>query len=725
MATKGATQIKSSVIMALEAEKDAIVKLSDNYSKNNDPKLANQINKLNLHMHAKIAVLSEQLPKEDVAILDKIQNESNKAVEEAANKNKMQVEYVDIRNVDVNIEGKKEKLHLHLNNILLNATDSNHFVSLLPIGVKKALEDVNLESPLFLNGDPGNKIRGLIELRDLIRSKANEDQVIDNGVNINDSAAVNINRMFNDSKFNDMQKISMLENNNIASCLNQDTVKNLLVCGNQALEKKIASSSAINSLTPKDFASILNTGKLNGKDLSPSTIIEIVSNGILVKKIGQNEFEKTKSNKAATPQELERLSAERFYKVLTFAAKGNALNLGGKYCLECIFGMLKNEELIKAMQSNGKDMYTLLTTAIDSSKKKSNVVLPNVLAVTNGISVNESFWKLQNKAQIESLANLRIYYLEKNIASSKEAASKLSTSSAERLIFKFLSDEKVMQNGELLKKLNSVTLSKLFAEPNINKNGLAKNPSLFILNQTFLDPNPKNNNYLFKNVSQDVKVSLASNSALFESIIVPDSIKKRIITLSIFENMSPETHGAISTLLLNKTAIPFVPKSKLNMFFSKMATPSVINGNDTLISIVNEVFLSRSINSNKSALSNTPEALSSLFSSEAIVAKFGNEKIKDYLEKANLPVNISSMKWIEIKLGIIKNKAITLSESEITSIISDNDAGIRAALASKPGVELLLSNDQIKALVEDSNPIVNAEAFNNIPLLIKYLNNVR
>ena len=282
-----------------------------------------------------------------------------------------------------------------------------------------------------------------------------------------------------------------------------------------------------------------------------------------------------------------------------------------------------------------------------------------------------------------------------------------------------------MQNGELLKKLNSVTLSKLFAEPNINKNGLAKNPSLFILNQTFLDPNPKNNNYLFKNVSQDVKVSLASNSALFESIIVPDSIKKRIITLSIFENMSPETHGAISTLLLNKTAIPFVPKSKLNMFFSKMATPSVINGNDTLISIVNEVFLSRSINSNKSALSNTPEALSSLFSSEAIVAKFGNEKIKDYLEKANLPVNISSMKWIEIKLGIIKNKAITLSESEITSIISDNDAGIRAALASKPGVELLLSNDQIKALVEDSNPIVNAEAFNNIPLLIKYLNNVR
>ena len=83
------------------------------------------------------------------------------------------------------------------------------------------------------------------------------------------------------------------------------------------------------------------------------------------------------------------------------------------------------------------------------------------------------------------------------------------------------------------------------------------------------------------------------------------------------------------------------------------------------------------------------------------------------------------MKWIEIKLGIIKNKAITLSESEITSIISDNDAGIRAALASKPGVELLLSNDQIKALVEDSNPIVNAEAFNNIPLLIKYLNNVR
>ena len=133
MATKGATQIKSSVIMALEAEKDAIVKLSEDYSKSNDPKLANQINKLNLHMHAKIAVLSQQLPKDDVTVLDKIQDESNKAVEEAASKNKMQVEYVDIRNVDVNIGGKKEKLHLHLHNILLNATDSNHFVSLLHI----------------------------------------------------------------------------------------------------------------------------------------------------------------------------------------------------------------------------------------------------------------------------------------------------------------------------------------------------------------------------------------------------------------------------------------------------------------------------------------------------------------------------------------------------------------------------------------------------------------
>ena len=723
MATKGATQIKSSVIMALEAEKDAIVKLSEDYSKSNDPKLANQINKLNLHMHAKIAVLSQQLPKDDVTVLDKIQDESNKAVEEAASKNKMQVEYVDIRNVDVNIGGKKEKLHLHLHNILLNATDSNHFVSLLPVGVKNALDDVNLESPLFLNGDPGNKIYGLIELRNLIRPNANDGQIIDNGININDKTAAIMNGMFNDPKFENMQKISLLENNNIAACLNQDTVRNLLVCGNQALEKKIASSIAMNVLAPKDFVSILNTGKLNGKDLSSSTIYEIASNGILVKKIGENEFGKTKRSKPATPEELERLSAERFYKVLTLASKGNTLKLGGKYSIECISGLLKNEELMKAMHANGKDTYNLLTTAIDSSKKKSNVVLPNALAVITGISGNESFWKVQNKTQIESLANSNVEHLEKSIASSKEAANKLSSSSAERLIFKFLSDEKVMQNGELLKKLNSVALSKLLNESSINKNGLAKNPSLFIVNQTFLDPNPNNNNFLFKNVGHDVKAALASNSELFESILVPDSIKKRIITLSILENTGPTTNGAISALLLNKSAIPFVPKSKLNMFFSSLAMPSVINNNNALISGVNEVFLSRLISSNKSALSKTPGALSALFSSEAIVAKFGNEKINKYLERANLPANISSIKWIEIKLGIIKNKAVMLSESEINSIMSDNDAGVRAALASKPGAELVLSSDQISKLAEDPAPIVRAEVFNNIPLLIKYLEN--
>ena len=722
MATKGAIQIKNSVIMALEAEKDAIVKLSNDYSKNNDPKLANQINKLNLHMHAKIAVLSQQLPKEDVDVLDKIQDESNKAVEEAASKNKMKVEYVDIRNVDVNIGEKKEKLHLHLNDVLLNAKDSNHFVSILPVEVKKALDTINLDSPLFLNGDPGNKIYGLIELRDLIRPKENENPVVDNGVSIDDKAAKIINDMFNDSNFSDNEKLSLLDNDKVAACLNKDTVIKLLVCGNKELETKIASSIAINSLTPKDFVSILNTGKLNGNNLSPSTIYEIASNGILVKKIGENEFAKTKSNNNATLEELERLSAERFYNVLTRAAKGKALKLGGKYNQECISGILKNEELIKAMHSNGKDLYGLLNIAIASSKKGLNVAKP-ALTVINGISGNESFWKLQNKAQIESLVDSKINYLEKNIASSKEASKKLSPSYAEKLIFKFLSDETVMQNGELLKRLNTVALSKLMAEQNINKNGLAKNPSLFILDQKFLDPNPNNNNFLFENVGKDVKISLASNSELFKSLIVPDSIKKRIITLSIFGNMKPETHEAISTLLSNKTAIPFVPKSKLNMFFSRIATPSVISNNDALISAVNEVFLSRSISSNKSVLSKTPGALSSLFSSEAIVAKFGTEKIKDYLKRANLPANISSTKWIEIKIGIIKNKAVTLSESELNSIISSNDSGVRAALASKPGVELIISQDQISNLANDPAPIVVYNVFNNIPLLIRYLNN--
>ena len=163
----------------LEKERDRIIKAAQEYEKTGDPRLIKDINKMNLHFHAKIEILAHT-HKDEAEEMRKLLDETNGAIEQAAAKHHKIVKYVDISNTPVKYNGTTRPLHEHLNEHMHDVDNNNQrgnvkrvaqiFVDELntpdnlAAARREAMETINLDAEFLAHGKEAEDIYGLMAL---------------------------------------------------------------------------------------------------------------------------------------------------------------------------------------------------------------------------------------------------------------------------------------------------------------------------------------------------------------------------------------------------------------------------------------------------------------------------------------------------------------------------------------------------------------------------------
>ncbi|MEM0201367.1 MAG: hypothetical protein QXD23_03090, partial [Candidatus Micrarchaeaceae archaeon] len=88
----------------------------------------------------------------------------------------------------------------------------------------------------------------------------------------------------------------------------------------------------------------------------------------------------------------------------------------------------------------------------------------------------------------------------------------------------------------------------------------------------------------------------------------------------------------------------------------------------------------------------------------------------DYLD-----INKRNKRLEEIMIGLINNEAVLFSPDDIQPLLKVPNRDVRAALASREGVEELLSIDDIKSLINDPDPLVRTNAASNTGILLRFV----
>ncbi len=728
---EGAAQIPKNLFAQIEKERDAIIKLCAEYQKNKDDKTANKINELNLHMHAKISVLSENMKPVDVKELEKIQEQANNGVEQAAKAHSMKVDYVDIRNVDVTANGVTKKLHKHLNDALEKATDSESFVSLLPTQVSKALTKINLDKDILLNGDTDLELKGLLELNDIHRGSEKVTNPKTNPITENVRLSEAEKQKLNDivKSTNDQKLVNSIVNSpDFNSALTKDTVMELLTHKNDKISKLVAESPVLKILSNNELVTLLNKGTINGKDASKEVIEGVFSNPDIVNAIGESQFKKKGITVPRTQDIIETIAAEKIFSIFKSASQGKPSTLaGGKYTGEAIKGLAKNKKAMEVLLKNNHDIFKLFddsVTKLNSGYNKKGFVLFNAVSFVNGIRESDTFWSGINRTQLGSL--LKIPSLKKFISENPNAAVNLSGAQAIDLFSSDISNVLVTRNHELLNKIPESVISILISNPNINKVGLAQNKSLGKLNETFLDPT--NANFIFKTNNQNpnqFKILISENRDLFNpNNSLSQKVKKRLANQFILSDFNVNTHPQIITPLvsaafLNPELIKFITKSKVMLFCNKYDVTEYLTRNPEIVTSLSRSNIESLIVSG-SSFSKNPGSISALMSNSHVIKKLGTVKINKFINDY-LDVNNRTPELEEVIIGLIKNNDLVLSYNDISTYTASSNVKIKGAIASRTGVENLLTNQEILELFNTSNASVRASAMSNPGLFKRFL----
>ena len=182
MATKSAAATISGRLTRkemLEKERDKIIKVAQEYEKTGDPRLIRDINRMNLHFHAKIEILAHTY-KGEAEGMRKLLDETNGAIEQAAAKHAKIVKYVDISNTPVKYNSKTMPLHEHLNKHMHGVNNSNQSSDVkrvaqifvdelnepnnLATARRKAMKTIDLDAEFLAHGKEVEDIYGLVAL---------------------------------------------------------------------------------------------------------------------------------------------------------------------------------------------------------------------------------------------------------------------------------------------------------------------------------------------------------------------------------------------------------------------------------------------------------------------------------------------------------------------------------------------------------------------------------
>ncbi|MGC8479787.1 MAG: hypothetical protein ACP5M9_03945 [Candidatus Micrarchaeia archaeon] len=720
-------QIPKNVAMELEKEKIMIINLCNSYSKNKDDVVANKINELNLHMHAKIAVISESLSPDDIKSLDKIQGEANKAVEAAAGAHNLKVNYVDIKQTDVTINGKTEKLHRHLHHALENSNGAENFVSVLPTEVAKKLKEINLDVDKFLTGDQSYNTTGIIGLYDIHRKSKDEETPPPAPIVLNDRQKDGINEIIK-GKSNPIRDIAIsnfLNNDVIASAITGENALLLLMSSNKRIKEATASSKAINNIYAEDLIKILNTGMVNSVELSREVIKNLYSNPAIIEKIGEHEYEHSKKKERKSLDLIKSLAADKLFSVLSRAVSDKKLSIGGKNTVAALEGLAGNEAAIELMLKEGKKLHDLVHSG---SLTTNNKMLSSMAKVVIDCATRtNAFWKdIESKKLHEMLA---VPILEDAISRNPSACLNLDKNDVLELLKKKGSEVVVAANNVLIRLVSPEEIKALVASNKINIDGLSKNTSLAVLGDKYLNPNKNNTEYIFRNASNTVLLSLAGNEGLFSSTDVSEKTKKRLVDVELLRFFGAKTANTstwkakeliIRTAFLNPELVKYAGSNKVAGFLLNYESLEVLDKNPEVIKRLNKKDL-KTIIETKNTLSDKVGGLEKLLSMEETVNKLSSKNIDKYIDEFTKGKNITRQTE-EIFCGIIKNNGIIITDVEAEAYAKSGYTYVRAAIASRPGANFLLKSQDIIALFNDADVGVRSAAILNENLLLHYLN---
>ena len=724
-ADQGIAQIHKNLYAELEKEKEAILKLCSAYQQNKDEKIADKINELNLHMHAKISILSENMKPVDAKELEKLQNEANKGVEAAAKTHSMKVDYVDIRNINVTANGVTKKLHMHLNDVLEKASDAQSFVSLLPTQVNKALTKINLDKELLLNGDSELFLKGLLELNELRRSSevVSNPEREDKGRlhELSNQEKVKLNDILKNA---DDEKLvgSIVNSSDMNSALTKDTVKELLINKNPRISKMVSESPVIKLLGQDDILTLLNKGTIDKKAVSPGVIEGVFSNPDIINTIGESQFKKKNISGPRTQEKIEELAAQKIFSIFKSASEGKVSKLaGGKYSAEAINGLAKNKKTIEILVKNNHDIFKLFNDAVqkfNSPSSNSNFIRFNANSFINGLKGSEMFWSSINSNQLDS--TLKIPSLRKFVSETPMAAKNLNRMQAIELFTNNMSNELVTMNHELLNKIPESSLSVLLSNPTLNKVGLAQNKFLDKINETYLDVN--SSNFLFRTTNP---FFISNNVDLFgPNSNLSEKLKRRLANQFILANFNEKTAPSqidnnLFNAFLNPELIKYITKSKVMVFLNKYDVANYISGNPALLNVLSKSNINSLIapGSNFSKFENT---LSLLMSNESVIKKLGTDKLNQFITDY-LDVNKRTKELESIITGLIKNKGVVFNYDELSMYIKTPNTKMVEAIVSRNGVEEILSDNDIIYLFNNTTPRIRNLAMLNIGLFRKFL----
>lgn len=712
----------------LEKEKNAILQLCSEYQKNKDEKIANKINELNLHMHAKISVLSENMKPVDVKDLEKLQEEANKGVEAAAKTHSMKVEYVDIRNIEVTANGATKKLHKHLNDVLENATDSNSFVSLLPTEVQKAITKVNLDKDILVNGDKDFQFAGLMELNELHRNSGNQTapqptkQLSQEEIKVLNNLAKNAN---------DVKTINPIINSKeMSAALTEGTIKELLLNNNPKISKLVAESDLIKTLKINDVRTLLNTGAINKQAVTGEVIHSIFSNENIINVIGESAYQNKNLKSSKTQNLIETLAAEKIYEILKDASEGKRTTLaGGQFAMEAIAGLAGNKKAMEVTRRNNHDIVELYkgsSNILSMPTTPKGFIVANATAFLTGIGKSETFWNELNATQLDTL--IKIPVSKKLISENPIAAKNLNQKQATDLFTDGIANPEVTKNHELLNKIPQTSLDTLMKNSTLNKEGLLQNEALDSLGLKYLDP--KSPDFILgtsiSTIPQQLLIILAQNDNLFiQNNNLSNTVKKRLVNTVILGNFNNTSIGnaQLNALLIaafsNPELVNYAGKSKIMLFFNNFNAVDCMKNNPELLKVLTPKNIESLIDP-KSNFAQIPESLSTLMSNESVINKLGTQKINEFIDNYN-DVSKRTKELEEVVSGLIINNGVVFNGSDLTSYLKNGGVAVREAIASRIGVEELLTKQEMDSLFNDPDPAVRDKANSNMGLLLRYL----
>ncbi len=165
----------------MKRERDLIIRLSKEYEITGDTTVKNDINKLNIHYHAKVAVLAHELESKDkdaAAELEKYAADTNSAIIKAARSQGRKINWIDIRGTTAVHNGKEMPIHEHLHGHLFKNDDVTNVATFAdPLGgtkLKEEMNNINIDEWYLAEGE-SNKAKnprdvyGLIELKGAMR----------------------------------------------------------------------------------------------------------------------------------------------------------------------------------------------------------------------------------------------------------------------------------------------------------------------------------------------------------------------------------------------------------------------------------------------------------------------------------------------------------------------------------------------------------------------------